>query len=73
MKTAYVRAQIEHDEFMFDSNQNDIEVIKDFYNKRLKNIKIDSFKIYVEDDEDYDEEKQEYGLAEYTIKDGKII
>lgn len=73
MKKAYVRAQIEHDEFIFDSDQNDIEVIEDFYNKRLKNIKIDSFKIIIEDDEDYDEESQEYGLAEYTIKDGKII
>lgn len=73
MKKAYVRAQIKHDEFIFDSNQNDIEVIEDFYNKRLKNIKIDSFKIYIEDDEDYDEESEEYGLTEYTIKDGKII
>ena len=73
MKKAYVRAQIEHDEFIFDSEQNNEEVIKDFYNKRLKDCKIDSFKIYIEDDEDYDEESQEYGLSEYTIKDGKII
>ena len=73
MKTAIITAILKHNEFMFDSEQEDEEVIMDFYNKRIKgNPEIKKFRVVVEDDEDYDEENECYGIREYTIENDSI-
>ena len=73
MKTARIVPVLEHNEFMFDSDQDNEEVIMEFYNKRIKGKpKIERFKVYIEDDEDYDEENECYGISEYTIENDSI-
>ena len=45
----------------------------EFYNKRIKgNPEIEKFIVEVEDDEDYDEERECYGISIYTIKNDSI-
>ena len=56
-----------------DSEQEDEEVIMEFYNKQIKgNPEIEKFIIVVEDDEDYEEENECYGIKEYTIENNSI-
>lgn len=73
MKTAIFTIKIWDNEFMFDSEQDNLETIKDIYEKRIKpKYPNFDFDIYVEDDEDYDEENECYGEAFYHIRDGEI-
>ena len=55
------------------ANKKNEEVIMEFYNKRIKgNPEIEKFIVEVEDDEDYDEERECYGISIYTIKNDSI-
>ena len=73
MKTAIFTIKIWDNEFMFDSEQDDLETIKDIYEKRIKpKYPNFDFDVYVEDDEDYDEENERYGEAFYHIRNGEI-
>lgn len=73
MKTAIITAILKHNVFIFDSEQEDEEVIMEFYNKLIKgNPEIEKFRVYVENDEDYDEENECYGISEYTIENDSI-
>lgn len=74
MKTAIFTIKLwENNEFIFDSNQNSFEIIKDIYEKKIKpKYPNFDFDVWVEDDEDYDEENECYSQTFFHIRYGKI-
>lgn len=74
MKTAFIDVILPKgsNEFIFDSNDNNEEIIKQIYEKELKKFNWNKYKIIIEDDEDYDEEQQCYSYTEYQIENGEI-
>lgn len=74
MKTAFIRVILPKgsNEFIFDSNDNNEEIIKSIYDKELKKFNWNKYEITIEDDEDYDEEKECYSYIEYLIENGEI-
>ena len=74
MKTAFIKVILpkESNEFIFDSQDNNEEVIKQIYEKELKKFNWDKYEITIEDDEDYNEEEQSYSYTDYIIENGVI-
>ena len=74
MKKAIFSIILQDNDFIFDSEQDTLETIKDIYEKRLKpKYPNFDFDVWVEDDEDYNEETEEYEGELLVIIDGKII
>lgn len=74
MKEAKFTIKLEDNYFIFDSEQNTTQTIKEIYIKKLKNKYPNfNFDVCVVNDEDYDDETEEYGIEHLKIIDGKVI
>lgn len=74
MKTAIFSIRLESNEFVFDSEQDTTETIERIYMKRLKNKYPNfDFDVFVEDDEDNNEETEENEVELLEIRNGKVI
>lgn len=74
MKTAIFSIKLEDNDFVFDSKQDTTETIKRIYMKRLKEKYPNfDFDVCVQDDEDYNDETEEYGVELLEIRNGKVI
>lgn len=74
MKTAIFSLKLwEEGEYMFNSDQDTRDTIKEIYEKRLKKLFPDyDFDVWVEDDEDYDNENETNNCELIVIRKGII-